>query len=49
MRLPPEMLVRVLHAMVDGLMFLHALTPELVDAAVVRAALGVLGGGERRE
>jgi AcrR family transcriptional regulator len=47
--LPPEMLVRVLHAMVDGLMFLHALTPELVDAAVVRAALGVLGGGERRE
>jgi AcrR family transcriptional regulator len=38
----PEMLVRVMHALVDGLMFLHALTPELVDAAVVRAALGVL-------
>jgi AcrR family transcriptional regulator len=45
--LAPEMLVRVMHALVDGLMFLHALTPELVDAAVVRAALGVLGGGGR--
>jgi AcrR family transcriptional regulator len=46
--LAPEMLVRVMHALVDGLMFLHALTPELVDAAVVRAALGVLGGGAQR-
>jgi AcrR family transcriptional regulator len=46
--LAPEMLVRVMHALVDGLMFLHALTPELVDADVVRAALGVLGGAGRR-
>jgi AcrR family transcriptional regulator len=41
--MPPEMFVRVAHALIDGLMFLHALTPELIDATVVRAALGVLG------
>ncbi len=38
----PEMFVRVMHALVDGLMFLHALTPELIDEAVVRAAIGAL-------
>jgi AcrR family transcriptional regulator len=41
--LQPEMFVRVAHALIDGLMFLHALTPELIDASVVRAALGMLG------
>jgi AcrR family transcriptional regulator len=35
----PELFVRIMHAMVDGLMFLHALTPELIDASVVRAAI----------
>ena len=44
----PEMFVRVAHALIDGLMFLHALTPELIDASVVRAALGVLGGQKAR-
>ena len=44
----PEMFVRVTHALVDGLMFLHALTPDLIDPAVVRAAFGMLAraGGE---
>jgi AcrR family transcriptional regulator len=39
---PPDLFVRVAHALVDGLMFLHALTPELIDETVVRAAFMVL-------
>jgi AcrR family transcriptional regulator len=46
--MPPEMFVRVAHALIDGLMFLHALTPELIDASVVRAALGMLGRRDGR-
>jgi AcrR family transcriptional regulator len=41
--LPPEMFVRVAHALVDGLMFLHALTPDLIDERVVYAAFELLG------
>jgi len=43
--LPPDQLVRVLHAMIDGLTFLHALTPDLVDEDVVLAAFEALAGG----
>jgi AcrR family transcriptional regulator len=32
---PPEVMVRMLHAMIDGLTFLHALTPELVDKETI--------------
>jgi AcrR family transcriptional regulator len=39
-----EVFVRVAHATIDGLMFLHALTPDLIDAEVVRAAIKALGG-----
>ena len=35
----PELFVKVAHALIDGLMFLHALTPSLIDADVVRAAI----------
>jgi len=35
----PEVFVKVAHALIDGLMFLHALTPGLIDADVVRAAV----------
>jgi AcrR family transcriptional regulator len=35
----PELFVKVAHALIDGLMFLHALTPSLIDAEVVRAAI----------
>jgi len=42
----PELFVRVMHAMIDGLMFLHAMTPELIDAHVVRAAFSVLAAAE---
>jgi hypothetical protein len=35
----PELFVRIAHALIDGLMLLHALTPELIDANVVRAAI----------
>ncbi len=45
----PELFVRVMHALVDGLMFLHALTPELVDADVVRAAIKGILGKERKD
>ncbi len=39
----PELFVRVMHAVVDGLMFLHALTPDLIDEGVVRAAFLLMG------
>jgi len=42
--LPADDLVRVLHALIDGLMFLHALTPDLIDADTVRAAFRVIVG-----
>jgi len=35
----PDLFVKVAHALIDGLMFLHALTPGLIDADVVRAAI----------
>lgn len=34
----PLKLVKILHALTDGLTFLHALTPDLVDEKVVMAA-----------
>jgi AcrR family transcriptional regulator len=37
--MPPELFVKVAHALIDGLMFLHALTPGLIDADVIRAAI----------
>jgi len=40
--MPAEKFVRVAHAMVDGLMFLHALTPDLIDADIIRAAFELL-------
>ena len=43
--MPAEQLVRVLHALTDGLLFLLALTPALIDAAVIRAAFAALAPG----
>jgi len=40
--LPPDDFVRVAHALIEGLLLLHALTPELVDADVIRAAFRLL-------
>ena len=45
--MPPDKLVRVLHAVIDGLTFLHALTPDLIDEEVVVAAFEALAGGGR--
>ncbi len=42
----PELLVRVIHALTDGLLFQRILTPELVSDEVFYAAFGLLG---RRE
>jgi len=44
----PELLVRVLHALTDGLLFQKILTPELVPDEVFYAAFGVLAK-QRRE
>jgi AcrR family transcriptional regulator len=41
--MPAEAFVRVLHAIIDGLCFLHFLTPELIGEDVIRAAFAVLG------
>lgn len=40
--MPPELLVRVVHALTDGLLFQKILTPELVPDDVFYAAFGLL-------
>jgi AcrR family transcriptional regulator len=40
--MPADQLVRVLHAMIEGLVFQRLLTPELVPDEVIRAAFGAL-------
>jgi AcrR family transcriptional regulator len=40
--MPAEQLVRVLHAMIEGLVFQRLLTPELVPDEIFRAAFGAL-------
>ena len=40
--MPPDQLVRVLHAMIEGLVFQRLLTPELVPDEIFRAAFGAL-------
>jgi len=40
--MPPEQLVRVLHALTDGLTYLRFLTPELITDDVVIAAFDAL-------
>jgi hypothetical protein len=40
--MPPDQLVRVLHAMIEGLVLQRLLTPELVPDEIFRAAFGAL-------
>ena len=40
--MPPDQLVRVLHAMTEGLVFQRLLTPEMVPDEIFRAAFGAL-------
>ena len=40
--MPADQLVRVLHAMIEGLVFQRLLTPELVPDEIIRAAFGAL-------
>jgi AcrR family transcriptional regulator len=40
--MPADQLVRVLHAMIEGLVFQRLLTPELVSDEIIRAAFGAL-------
>jgi AcrR family transcriptional regulator len=48
--MPPDILVRVVHAMTEGLLFQRFLTPELVPDKVFYAAFGALarGGWKKR-
>jgi len=43
--MPPEHLVRVIHALTDGLTFLRLLTPELITDDVVMSAFAALANG----
>jgi hypothetical protein len=40
--MPADQLVRVLHALIEGLVFQRLLTPELVPDEIFRAAFGAL-------
>jgi AcrR family transcriptional regulator len=40
--MPADKFVRVMHALIDGLVFLHTLTPDLVGETEIRAAFGAL-------
>jgi AcrR family transcriptional regulator len=42
--MPPEVLVRVINALIEGLLFQRFLTPELVPDAVFHAAFAALAG-----
>lgn len=45
----PLKLVKILHAVTDGLTFLHALTPELIDDRVIIAAFMAIAGAKSRD
>ncbi|WP_137150150.1 TetR/AcrR family transcriptional regulator [Devosia sp. FKR38] len=44
LQVEPELLVRVIHAMSEGLVLQRLLTPDLVPDAVIRAAFAALSG-----
>lgn len=46
--MPAEALVRVIHALTEGLLFQRFLTPDLVPDEVFYAAFAALAGGPRR-
>jgi AcrR family transcriptional regulator len=46
LRMPPAHFVRVLHALSNGLLVIHALAPDLVSADVVRSALATLANDD---
>ena len=40
--MPPEILVRVIHALTEGLIFQRILTPELIPDEVIHAAFAAV-------
>ena len=46
--MPPAVLVRVLHALTEGLVLQHLLTPELITEDVIHAAFAALAGERPR-
>jgi hypothetical protein len=47
--MPKEELVRVIHALIEGLVLLRLLTPELFPDQVIYAAFGAFATPPRRE
>jgi hypothetical protein len=47
--MPPEILVRVLHGMMEGLLFQRFLTPNLISDEVFYAAFAALAVKRREE
>jgi AcrR family transcriptional regulator len=47
--LPPDLLVRVIHALTDGLLFQKILTPELISDEVFFAAFSLFAGKASQE
>ena len=47
--MPPDILVRVIHAMTEGLLFHRFLTPDLVPDEVFYAAFAALAVGRRKQ
>ena len=45
--MPADILVRVVHALTDGLILKHILMPELVSDEVIRAAFAAIAGVRR--
>jgi hypothetical protein len=43
--MPPDHLVRVIHALIEGLVLQRLLTPDLYPDEVIRAAFSVFGAG----
>ena len=49
LQMPPDVLVRVLHAMIEGLVFQKLLTPDLFPDDVFYAAFAALARGRRQD
>ena len=47
--MPADQLVRVVHALTEGLVFQRLLTPDLVPDEIFRAAFGALAIRRERE
>jgi hypothetical protein len=47
--MPADQLVRVIHALIEGLVFQRLLTPELIPDEIFYAAFAAVGGKPRQD